>query len=503
MPITYKVLVDWDEDGAFAAADADISADVLALVWRLGMTEPHQHVAPPGVARITLRNHDRRYSPEVGMRFLLPGKRLRIQSSESSLHTHFTGFIESVEPQPGTHGERTAVVHAATADAQIAQVTARLPPLVNACSDRVVLALLNSTPLRRAGLASMWVLETEGYGELNDKTRLASDETIPRSLEGGISTFAYVGDLWNIPMDAALRQTVDSERGRFFIDREGRAVFYNRHHTLRAAPPSAAFADDVEKLTYLHGGDFVNHVQVTVLPRRIGAPNSPLWTLENNQRIPPGRRRIVVSYRNAEGMPIGALAVTHLTFSANSKPDGSGDPVPVSASIIEAGGNSAVLELHNPSGSTAYLQPGAQLFGTPLITGAPIGVEHVDALSTTFHGRRTLALDLPLVDSADEADQMARYELRLRCQPMGIVKAIATSTRTHPQHVLALTLFDRIRVRETQTGHDAQYLIVGEAHEVDLGGTRHRVRWIVEPADPTRFWQIDLSRLDETATVAY
>jgi hypothetical protein len=200
---------------------------------------------------------------------------------------------------------------------------------------------------------------------------------------------------------------------------------------------------------------------------------------------------------------MGALAVTRLSFSANNKPNGAGLPLPVSASIIEAGASAATLEFRNESGVTAYLQPGAQLLGTPLLTGAPMLVEHSDTLSTTFHGRRTLKLNLPLVDSVDEADQMARYELRMRRQPFGLVRAIETSTRAHPQHTLALTLFDRIVVRETQTGHDAEYWIIGEAHEVDLGGTRHRVRWTLEAADPTRFWQIDLSRLDEACTLAY
>lgn len=90
---TYHVLLDWDDDGDFDASDEDISADVLALTWRLGMTVPHQHVAPPGFARVTLRSRDRRYSPEAGIPPLTPGKRIRIQSDDGTIHTHFTGLI--------------------------------------------------------------------------------------------------------------------------------------------------------------------------------------------------------------------------------------------------------------------------------------------------------------------------------------------------------------------------------------------------------------------------
>jgi hypothetical protein len=408
-----------------------------------------------------------------------------------------------VQPEPGAQGERPAVVYATTADAQLPHFSARLPPLVNVRSDTVVRALLNSFPLRRAALATLWVLDVAGSSELDATARLASDEPITHLLESGISTFTYVGDLWNIPADVALCQTVESERGRFFIHRDGTAIFYNRHHTLHAASPVAAFADDFEDMDYIYGADFANHVQVTVIPRRIGAPDTPLWTLDNAQRLPPGLRHFTVSYRASDGSPLGALAVTGLTFETNTRADGSGVPVPVRADIVEAGASAATLEFHNDSGVTAYLLPGGQLFGTPLITGAPIAVEHGDTLSTTVHGRRSLMLDVPLVDSVDEADQMARYELRVRHQPFGVVKEIETSTRSHPQAVLSLTLFDRIRLRETQTGHEGEYLIVGEAHEVTLGGARHRVRWILEPADPTRFWQMDLSLLDESTVVAY
>ena len=505
MPITYNVYIDWNDDGDFADSGENISADVLALNWHLGMTEPHQHVAPPAVAHITLRSRDRRYSPEAGTLPLAIGKRLRIQSDDgTTVRTHFTGFIESIEPHPGDHGEPMAIIHAATLDAQFPQAITRLPPLVNARSDNVVLTLLDSLPLRRAGLAGMWVLEIEDYGELDSTTHLAPDETMPRTAEAGISTFAYVGELWNIPADAALRQVVESERGRFFVNRAGTAVFYNRHHALISASPVAAFEDDMEAMTYVYGDDFANPIRVSVIPRKVGEPNSPLWTLENAQRLPPGIRRIVVSYRTDDGSPMGALDISHLTFSVNSESDGTGVPVDdVISVIIEPGASAATLEFRNESGTTVFLLPGAQLIGTPLLIGVPIEVEHADQTSITFHGQRALALNVPLVDSADEADQMARYELLLRHDPRGVVTTLETSTRTHPQHVLARTLFDRIAILETQTGHDSEYLIIGETHEVDLAGTRHRVRWTLERADPTLFWQIESSHLDQTTTVAY
>ena len=59
-----------------------------------------------------------------------------------------------------------------------------------------------------------------------------------------------------------------------------------------------------------------------------------------------------------------------------------------------------------------------------------------------------------------------------------------------PTKTLSLTLFDRIEVIESQTGHDTTYSIVSEKHHIDKGGTRHRVSWLLEPAETGVFFVI-------------
>src|SRR5690606_440863 len=152
MAITYNVGVDRDDNGDFD----DITADVLALRWRLGMRAAHDSMAEPGNAQSTVGNVDQSYSPEVHT--LQPRQVVRIQSDGSSIGTHVTGHIAHIEPQPGNQGRRAAVIHAADAIWQLQQHTVRLPPQVTVRAGAVIEQILDRVPFRRPKL--------RGYGGL-------------------------------------------------------------------------------------------------------------------------------------------------------------------------------------------------------------------------------------------------------------------------------------------------------------------------------------------------
>jgi hypothetical protein len=514
MPATYTVAIDYDDDGDFTDSGEDISADVLHLRWRLGMAQPYDSVAAPISAQITVRSPARAYSPEFTSNDLSPGKPIRIQSNDGvTTRTHFTGFISRVEPLPGAQGERTAVIHARGPEHELSQNKVRLAPQVSIRADQVIQAVLDAVQLRRAKMKGYWVLDVTSHAELGTNSRLA-EETIARSLETGQSSFVYAADSWGegVPADFAIRQMVEAERGRFFVNRSGQAIFYNRHHTLLDTTADATFADNFDDLDYAYGQGVVNQVQVTLVPRSIGPASTVLWSLGAPQAIPPGEtlfHHIVVRYRDANERPIGALTVIPpqpgIDFQANTLADGTGldRTAQVDVLLIAADASAATLEIRNRSSQTAYLLAGAQLRGTPLDLGDPITLRQSDEASIAFHGLNLLSLDLSVLDSLEAADQLARYELARRKDPRGSVRTIRISGQNLLSQVLARTLFDRITIQETQTDHSADYFIVAEAHEVDQGGARHRVAWLLESADASAFWVIGASKLDQTAVLAY
>ncbi len=98
---------------------------------------------------------------------------------------------------------------------------------------------------------------------------------------------------------------------------------------------------------------------------------------------------------------------------------------------------------------------------------------------------------------------MARYELARRKSPRGTVRRIHLNTVKHAAAVLARTLFERITIEDTQTGHASDYFIIAEEHTVDLGGIRHRASWLLEPASASKFAKLNVTELDEGYALAY
>jgi hypothetical protein len=511
-PATYIVAIDFDDDGDFTDSGENITADVLRLEWRLGMTAPYDSLAAPIAARITVCNLSRAYSPEHSANDFSPGRPLRIQSNDgTTTRTHFTGFITRVEPMSGDQGEKLAIIHAAGPEAQLAQNRIRLPPQVNKRADEIIIAILEAVYLRQPHLNGYWLLDLVGQAELGSNTRLA--ETYPRSIDEGRSTFVYAADTWlsGIAGLDALRQIVESERGRLFVNRAGQIVFFSRHRTLRDITVDATFTDNMDALDYFYGAGVVNRVGVSLLPRSIGAAGTSLWTLETPQRINPGDNAFlhtIVLYRDTDGRPYGALSVSppapYFDYQANTEADGSGEDrtAQLAFLLMESSASAATLTIRNNGTDTLYLLAGARLRGTPIIQGDALTLEQTDWTSVSRHGLNELTLNLPTLDSLEEADQLLRSELLRRKDPRGNVRRIQVSGASHLAQVLSRTLFDRITISETQTDHSADYFIIAEEHTVDLGGLNHQVSWLLEAATDL-FWIVGTSLLDQDTVVAY
>lgn len=512
-PPTYRICIDWNDNGSFTDTGDNRAADVLHVEWRLGMAAPYDSLAAPATARITLRNPARAYSPEYTSDDLQTGKVVRILSDDGLVtRTHFTGFINRVEPQTGDHGERLSVIDVIGAEAVLGQQRIRLPPQVNTTADVVIAAVLDATLLRYTPLAAQWLFNTPNHAELGINTYIAG--AVPRALEIGRSTFAYTADTWGLGITAleAIRQMTESERGRFYTDRYGQLVFLNRHHTLVTNTSMAAFSDDMDALEYSYGGEVANRVEVSLLPRSIGTPNSIVWRLASSQLIHPGEsatHTIIAPFRDTLNRSIGALSLITPTptidYQGNAQANGGGTNMTglLNVVVMEFSASAAVLEISNRGSVPIYLLAGAQLRGTPLLGGDPALVVRSDYASANIYGLRVFSLNTPALSTIDEAAHLAGYELARRNKPRGILRSISLSGANHIEQILNRSLFDRITVHETQTNHTADYFIIAEEHTVDLGGTRHRTRWLLEPAAANTFWTLNTSTLDQTAILAY
>ena len=488
MPTTYMIAIDYNDDGDYSDLGDVISAEVLDAQWRLGMNAPYQHMAALSTAEIVVRNPSGTFSPEVTT--LLPSKRLKIQSDDGiTVRTHFIGAIARVEPSTGEHGERTATIFAEGRQAEFSQQQVRLPLMTNLTADAGIEAILEQIQWRYDVLDGMCIIGRDSIGSSD----IFGDNPITKTLDTGKSTFAYLGDSWEEGRfaDDAIRQLAEAEAGRFFFNRNGEAIFYNRHHLLQDNTVAATFEDDMESLVYRYGDGLVNDVEVRILPRSIGIANSLLWSLGQSMKLSRNSEtRITASY-TLDGQPVGALEISEPIVSANSKANGNGEDMSdnVQVLLVEVGASAAIIEIRNRSNDKVHLTQ-LELHGTPLSTNHALILTAQDSMSKSLYGVHALKMDVPVVTDIIEAQTIADWELLRRGEPQGIVRELQTSTRSHPTETLSLTLFDRIKIIESQTGHSANYHIVAEAHHIDKGGTRHRVSYLLEPAEAGIFFVV-------------
>ncbi len=503
MTIRYIIAIDRNHDGGFEDAGEDITGEVLDLRWRLGLRQPYDSIADDSQAQITVQNPRGSFSPERVR--LDSGTRLRIQSDDGrAVRTHFIGFVRHIEPDAGDWGQKQAVIHLQDIQPWLDDSPVRLSPQVDVTADTVIDSLLNQAMIRRAALDGYCIIDVAGYN-LIDSVRLFPPENLARSLAAGKTRFAYIGDWWreSTPIRQAIRELAASERGRFYVDREGRAVFLNRHYTLVHKLVAASFQDDMTALDYRYGDAGLNRISLMMTPREVGSSGTLLWRLGQAQKIGRGTQLMLnlhlVDDRNE---PLGLLELEELEASFHRSPDGSGRALRghVAVEIVHVGSTSVQVRVSNSGRRDVYLTA-LRVIGRPLYRRDPLEIVVADEESIILYGLRQMSLDLPALSDIETAYAFAIYEVARRRHPAGAVRSLTLDARDHQQAGLRLTLFDRIRITEAQTGHAAEYFIIAEAHHVSLGGTRHEVAWTLEPADSTRFVIVNDSQIDQAQEV--
>ena len=504
MTIRYSIAIDRNHDGDFNDAAEEINSRVIELRWRLGMRGAYESMADDGWAWIKALNADGAFSPERSR--IEIGTRARIQSEHAGVtRTHFSGSISQIEPDEGDFGRKQALIHLHDIQPWLADSPARLSPQINVRADQVIGRLLSAATLRRPRLAGFCLIDIAGYN-LIDSARVFPPENSGRRLQAGKSRFAYVGDWWRDSTSArqAIAEIAASERGRFYVDRSGDAVFLNRHHTLIHREIAAEFSDDMRGMAYSYGDSRLNQIALLMTPRELGEGGALVWQLRSPLRI---RRRseLLLTLRplDERDEPVGLLEIERLAtrFQATAADGGRQVEGGGAAEVLQLGANSVQLRVSNDSRRDLYLTL-LQLYGKPLYRSAPLEVSAEDGEGMHIHGLKRLVYDLPALSDFETAQAFADYELARRRHPRGSIRTLAINARDHLPAALSATLFDRIRVSETQTGHSArEYFIVGEEHHAVAGGMRHEVTWTLEPADSARFVIVDASVIDSQAEV--
>ena len=114
MATTWTIAIDWDRDGEFSGDDI-VTERAVWVNWFLGFREPYKDIAQNSVLGLVLDNRDRRFSPEnedaanplAGK--IQPLRPVRVTSDDgSTTRTHWSGWINMIEPAANKYGARQA-----------------------------------------------------------------------------------------------------------------------------------------------------------------------------------------------------------------------------------------------------------------------------------------------------------------------------------------------------------------------------------------------------------
>lgn len=515
---SWTIEIDWEREGNFNGIYADVTAYVLNANWFIGMRQAYQEMGDDSFLELSLRNDDKRFSPENSSSplsgFLAAYRPVRVQSNDgTTTRTHFTGWVESIQPTVNQYGERQVKITCAGPMQFYKAQETRLTIQENQSTDAIINALLNEVRLPPA-LDGMAIIDLPGsiIGSVN----IVGDTTINRNLDNGKSTLAYAADNWSQP-DAdgsrnsfnvyqAIEDIVAAERGRFYFNREGEAIFLNRHHLITDQTLTATLDNGMVEMAYryAHQGDFANYVTVNCHPRSISVSETELlWQLDQEITLQPGEEReINAPYKDGSNNRIGGrnVALSNVSFAET------GNFLAGTVILENAGANQSTVLIRNPHNANDVKLATCELRGQKITDFGTMQAQASDGISMVKYGQRRMALNLPSVDNQEYAQGIADFELLRRKEPTGKVQTV--TLRSHGKNQdsihnlqLARTIGDRIRVIENQAEHDEHYFIIGEAHRLGDAATNYETMGYLESATEGDFFIIGTDEIDSSAVM--
>jgi hypothetical protein len=502
--------------------NVDLYDNITDLVteaeWFLGFKEAYQDMPHASSLNLTLNNSDKRFSPDYTpggganplQGYVRPLRPIYVLSDDgTTIRTQWSGWLESVEPASNQYGERIARLKASGPERFFSNVETAIEIQENKRTDEIIEVLLDEVPMPPRLVVSAIV---------GDATNPVGTATIPevkiaRDLQEGQTVLAIAADNWIRETPAnddsrtqtfnvyhAMKDMAGAERGRFFFNREGRAVFWNRHQLLKDKTVQATFDNSMTELEYTFAGldEFMNDIRVTCHPRQIsGNNNELLWLfdVENKDAIRligrRAEREVQFSFKNDSGRRIAGRDV-HIGSVTFGPYEYSGNYGNINSThfIIDAKANGGTLLIR---GNIGQVKDNFTKISVIEIRGQTITdygqMEAVaeDQWSITRYGRRTLRLNLPAVDNLQDAQRVADFERYRRKEPSGKVASMTMLSQgkqggnAHADQ-LAREIGDRIEVIEAQLGHTGDYFIIGEAQKLSENATLLETTWYLESA---------------------
>jgi hypothetical protein len=479
-----KFLVDWDKNENFTGIYDDITSDVVSAEWFLGARSPFQSVCDELTLRMVVKNTDGKYSPEntgsVIAGKLQPYCRVRVVESVSSAEL-WNGYLDfpSIQWRPAAvvSGKETVILEAVGAKQLLERITVTLPQYTNETGDAVLLDVLEQAGIFLTVLDA-WKIGIVGASEIGETTILTSDG-IWRVVDEGQTFFDTYGggreNAWAIIQDVS-----ETERGKFYIDRNGRYVWRNRHHAYLSDTTDATTTESGKTgIDYKYGDLFVNSVTVTGKPK-VTQASELLWSLQAPVTISPGQTVVIEArLRRSTGQFATATTLTpSSTFSQGS-----------ATITVTPNGGVANIEIENTGTSTAILST-LTLSGSPSYDQNQLIVNIENASSISLYGKRETSFTVNNISEYRVISDIAHMELArlpIRGRAISFTMTKESDGIDNAAIVTGFEIGDFVEIDFDDTlYHSGRYIIIGESH-VYTSPNLHTATFFLEPVTQAGF----------------
>jgi hypothetical protein len=511
---SWAICIDWNNDGAFDGVYEDVTQWVSDARWSLGLESYDETL---GDERLTLRlvNEGGLFSPEnaAGALYgnLEPQRRVQVTSTQDGVtRTQFTGWVQLITPEASTLSVSSCVVVCTSGRWFLERQIANIALLENVTASSAIETIL--TQVQLPPTTGVWILGVAGASVLGVSTIPGAFSQVA-VLDTTSDLLPYVGDY--LPKDpsvmAALKLVAEAERGKFYFDRLGRAVFWGRDRIqqLYSEPDSGGInaiqmtvINQWQMLDYRYGEDLSNVVRVRVYPRtRSSAATDVLWQLAAPLNLQAGETRVVrVPFTSA-----AVAASNRVSARSVATPSGADFGVTSGAATIsvQAEAQAAVLTVTNSSRVVAAT------VGTIIQRGQTVSqnnseeITSTDALSKTTYGNREYLIDSQIVSGRVFGASLAEWELQRRYTPRGMCKSVVmvNNNASYLTAQLGLTMGDAVRVQSSAVGHSGDYVIVREEQYLWDDLQRQETRWTLEEVNRFGYWQLGVAGRSEPGSI--
>jgi hypothetical protein len=520
---------DWNRNGLYDHAYADISGYVLNAEISYGFDTPYQMVAPPAQMTLLLDNSNGEWNiGRASAKFaglLQRDVLIRAKWHDGTTQRYIASLkIVAIQLPPGPMGPRVITVTCQDWHADL--MSAIYDPVldVSARTSEAMAAMWATAILPTPYASRWWVMDAS---PLDTDTTLFSPVTaglftiyqgqttldyVGNNLDAqgnGVSALAFIEEMCAAEMDGRFfYYGTSAYPAHIFLNRTALAINYTAVTPIAMTP-----ADFTEGgIQYEYGYNQCNSLELTAYPRKAGSAGteiaraSSVFALEGL-----ASRTMTLRYRDPDNPGGTCAASTIITpvastdYTANAESDGSGADYTSNLDVTVKNKTSAAeVVLSNTSTSKIYVTL-LKVRGTPLTALQPATITSVDASSIEQYGLFKQMKTIAGVDDLDLLQQYADYYVRNFSIPRTEFRSVTVDMQNEDTAAAPFlykqfqTIFFNITITdpwmEDEPVLPRRYWVVGKRHVINGPARTWESTWLLEDFLITAMWRLDRDQL--------